>query len=843
MASSRRVSFALIGAFVVGGSGAFLGCGGHSGLPGPTRTLTGVVNEPTFTVGANERVECVGDVTVNCGTADVAGRLFSRAQTQPGADGSSITINATGDVNVSGRIETGSGVNGGANGVGGDGGDATIASSGGSVTLGTAPGTSRRRQDEPGGLHAGNGGDGGDGTLGGAGGAGGSIRLAAANGTLTIHQSPGLVQVGNGGDGGRGVVGGQDLLTFTPPATLPNGGGDSGGVSAAWGTVVGAEVAEDPAATPPKVILLDEGVATGGDGGDAGAFYLGVDPVTDASTWPAQARAAGRAVPAAVEVVGSDGGEGWWTGGQGSSVNVSYAGAALPAGTAGTEVTATGGKGGDAVAGALDLILGGGMRGGNGGAANAAGGHGAAGDGCGAVGGTGGKATAVGGEGGRARVFDSSKDNWFPGNGGAAAARGGQGGSGGACCNPPGPAGLGGGGGDANARGGDGGSAFPRDAQRQGAGGDATAVAGNGGGGGDGSPPGTGGGGGQAVATAGQSERLPGTVKQQQDGANGGGGVDCTPPPQGTRFDVLVKAGGTDIDSYTLKLLSSFFQIQDGRQAPTVLGGPINQLDPRAFCTNRSGTRLYIARIQSPLWVYSDFQTGGDRAPSFMLSLDGTDAGPGNFTNVALDEQQDVLYAVDFRQLCAWDSISTTQANRPPDRILAVPDDQHGAIEQLVAGGSRNLLFLTRSQTNGPADLFVFTGVSTANGDVAPAHTVTGLAGSGGQIRALAYDDQRDILYAGRWFGVNQGAVAVVTDASTAEGDLTGRVVTGTNTQLTSIPSSLAVFPDLDLLFAGVASGPINAYRNASTLDGNVTPDQSSSSLALLSRMAVWQSP
>ncbi|MBI2302554.1 MAG: hypothetical protein HYU66_26920 [Armatimonadetes bacterium] len=487
--------------------------------------LTSLANIGRFEVAAGQRMVFTGDVTVQCQTAVIAGELYSPDASQPGGDAPGITIQAAGDIAVTGRIVTGRGS--GSPTQGGDGGDIRLSSSGGSLTIGSAAARGRAVQPV---LQTGDGGNGADGLLGGAGGDGGVIHLEAPNGVLTIHQRPGLIQVGNGGHGGRGVVGGQDLLTFTPPRQLANGGGDSGGINAAWGSTNGVEVIVNADATPPQAILLDAGVGTGGTGGDAGDFYLGVDPATGASTWPARARTWDRQVPSAVEVVGSDGGDGWRRAGNGTTVSMSYDGEDAPAGT-GTSVTATGGKGGDVSVAFYEFFTNFELHAGEGGSAFVTGGNGARGSGCGSAGGDGGKATARGGDGGQCNPWVFEPRLWFPGKGGDATARGGDGGTGGSCCEPPGQAGRGGGGGDADARGGAGGSAFPWDPARQGAGGNAAAVGGDGGTGGDGSPPGSGGGGGEASAQPGSSERQPGTVTKRRDGASGGVGVDCTPPP------------------------------------------------------------------------------------------------------------------------------------------------------------------------------------------------------------------------------------------------------------------------------------------------------------------------
>ncbi|MBI2301679.1 MAG: hypothetical protein HYU66_22485, partial [Armatimonadetes bacterium] len=386
------------------------------------------------------------------------------------------------------------------------------------LTVGSAAARGRAAQPV---LQTGDGGNGADGLLGGAGGDGGVIRLEAPQGVLTIHQRPGLLRVGNGGHGGRGVVGGQDLLTFTPPSALPMAGGDSGGIAATWSSVVGAELVDNPNAPPAQAVVLEEGVGTGGIGGDAGDFYLGVDPVTGASTWPAPARSAApptRTGRALAVVVGSNGGQGATRGGDGTAVKISYQGASAPPGEKGTSVSAEGGRGGAAIfgTGLMDLLWPSEMHGGEGGKAEAAGGGGGAGAGCGAYGGDGGGAYATGGEGGYALA--ARDELMFQGRAGDALARGGDGGAGGSCCDPPGWGGNGGKGGDAWATGGSGSSWNPP--LRHGPGSDAYALGGSGGPGGDGSPPGgnyVGGGIAHAKGPGGDGNPCPGAAPPLRD--------------------------------------------------------------------------------------------------------------------------------------------------------------------------------------------------------------------------------------------------------------------------------------------------------------------------------------
>ncbi|HCU35142.1 MAG TPA: hypothetical protein DGT21_06665, partial [Armatimonadetes bacterium] len=117
----------------------------------PTRTIgPGTVNEGDFVVGAGERVECAGDTIIECTTATIAGELFSPSPTNPGESAGSITIQAQGDVLMTGAMRAGNGSDGDlstSSGQGGDGGSVTINSANGDITIGVEVQTSADAPD------------------------------------------------------------------------------------------------------------------------------------------------------------------------------------------------------------------------------------------------------------------------------------------------------------------------------------------------------------------------------------------------------------------------------------------------------------------------------------------------------------------------------------------------------------------------------------------------------------------------------------------------------------------------------------------------------------------------
>ena len=78
----------------------------------PTDRLSGVVVVDEFVVGADDRIECTDDVTVQCQTATITGELYGLDADAAGGDGVSVSIEAQGDVTVTGLLAGGDGTDG-----------------------------------------------------------------------------------------------------------------------------------------------------------------------------------------------------------------------------------------------------------------------------------------------------------------------------------------------------------------------------------------------------------------------------------------------------------------------------------------------------------------------------------------------------------------------------------------------------------------------------------------------------------------------------------------------------------------------------------------------------------
>lgn len=801
--------------------------------PPPTSQITGVHVVTDFVVDADERIECVGDVTVQCDSATITGEVYSLPASGAGADGGSITIAAQGDVVVTGILEAGDGAPGDPEQGGGDGGTLAITSADGSITLGGTEVASA--QGVPSRAIAGDGGDGGAGLLGGPGGTGGSLVLDCSNGALTINQQPGLLHLGNGGDGGDGVVAGDDLLTFEVPEELSNGGGNSGVLSFHCSALAGIAFQDTGGlheGAPLHCGVFDDGVTGGGVGGDAGDFTYGVDPITEGSTWPSMATTAQAAqdLPQQTEIVGTSGGSGQFGGGRGAAARAE-APLAVGAGADGRRASARGGEGGEVgvepgVVGPNDSIWvwlaqpeSGGAKGGDGGHAFARASAGNSG-GPGQNGGWGGWAHAAGGGGGATYCPTGADPQQYPGgDGGDATAVAGDAGNGGDNCYPPGQGGDGGKGGSATAAGGEGGGQLVLDGDPHiagyGAGGDAVATGGKGGDGGNGNPPGAGNGSVDSIARGGEGE--PEGSAQLTQGVGGQGGAQCVVFPH-NGYTVASASG-----DYTHRITLSTPLWPGGvtpQQVQTVyLGGPDNpvaQLVGQTIALSPGAGRLWAASVGG-VFVYNNPLAGGDRPPDLILTPSGVEQ-PGFIADCLwYDTTTDALYCADGADIYAWHGASTMAANAVANRTIHVSSLGAPTFGSITGAGDRDIMFGAAGRR-----VVVIDAISAIRGTVEPDRIINTEPGATG---GLAYDSGRDRLYAAcRDQLLSEHRLIAIANASAAEGVTAVTAVGGIGTSPDRWPVAVAVFPQFDEVLVGVVYGDLVAFAGASELTDQSTP-------------------
>ena len=480
--------------------------GGGADVTAPD-TLGGAVNVRTLTIPAGHTTRVTSDLTVTAsGQVTIEGSLIADAST---GVGTSITIDAQGDVDIGGTVQSGDGTvpaaarrkpTGGLTAQTDD--DESVTTGlngvcGGSVDLKSARRLSVRASAT---VQTGNGSDGQDGFPNSRGGCGGNLFLRAGT-TLSVR---GSLIVGNGGNGGLAVTTVADL---PPDGYFSNDGGRSGVpfFQAPTLDIPGLRsVRNDIHALDPVAYSSSTGsLISGGVGGSAGGVIVTDNP-SDLPSLPgapvaepaapdhglpglsqgdgnSNDNSAGAPCPAGVHcLTAGSGGWGWSAGGIGGTISISIG--FDRTGLDGTSWSSTAGSGGDVdediilIAPVVDAVILDGAQAGPGGDATAAAPSGGLGDASHRNGGNGGTAYAYAGRGGNGSLYGQQTG----GRGGQALVYAGTGGWGfDDGCAP----GAGGNGGDGFAYGGNGG-----DGTTAGEWGSATALYGEGGPGGNGSP-------------------------------------------------------------------------------------------------------------------------------------------------------------------------------------------------------------------------------------------------------------------------------------------------------------------------------------------------------------------
>ncbi len=500
-------------------------------------SMGGTMDVAALSIPAGQTTVVTSDLVVNAsGDVKIDGQLTAQP-TEPGAGGCTITINAGGNIEITGSVQAGNGTDAAtpalttrvaaaaatADPGGTDGGGIELIAQG-NITIGASST-----------LTCGSGGTGADGDWGGAGGKGGDL-VVDAGGTLTMR---GIVYVGNGGHAGFSMPTVQAVQSLDPDQEMPFGatGGSSGFIFLRAGQV-------DWPSYDPATHSLDNLYDSGVGGGHAGnASSVNISSSVAAQMIAACKQTTDYQVAAPMYICpgtsckfrAPNGVDSFILGGLGGSIDVEIdqleasqwnaPALIVYAGNGGNLVQPPSYKYKDVLA-----VL---MRngwGGDGGNASARAASGHDGTALGFDGGNGGDVTAYGGNGGSAASITYSPQHG--GMGGYAVAVAGAAGHGYSDPNCGFVGGNGGSGGAAYAYGGDGGNGW-----YSGRPGDAGAFGGAGGWGGVGQEPGSAGNGGGATAASGDigqyntdvpgGAEFVGLIESKTPGADGFDGIVC----------------------------------------------------------------------------------------------------------------------------------------------------------------------------------------------------------------------------------------------------------------------------------------------------------------------------
>ncbi len=200
----------------------------------------------------------------------------------------------------------------------------------------------------------------------------------------------------------------------------------------------------------------------------------------------------------------------------------------------------------------------------------------------------------------------------------------------------------------------------------------------------------------------------------------------------------------------------------------------------------------------------------------------GAYTGP---TDLAYDAGRDVLYVRVSGALLAFDDATTISALQPAARVMTgVFVD--GPNVRLAPDAVADRLFLSKSD----GTVAVLDDASTADGATVPDRTIDVDTPTVSFTWGLAYDPEHDDLYvADQRYGA---AVYVIASASAADGSVAPSRILGSDATPISRPSEVFYDPRSDRLVAlltGEGSGYVSGYavfEQASTLDGDVVADR-----------------
>jgi filamentous hemagglutinin family protein len=360
------------GSIVAGGGHVTTGGGSLTAYAGNSITLGTVNTDGTVAYHNGGDVNMRAD-SGSLGIGTISARGAAGYGSGNGGDGGSVSLEAYGDITISGSSIYASGGDGGEGGDGGHGGDVLLRSMTGDIAI-----------NGPINANGGDGGDSGGYSAGGRGGDGGNILAQAYGGSITLSGVQLSAQGGKGGDGGEGAggdggtggsigLGGYTGITLTNSQLSTKGGdggnstgygyygGDGGGMGGSGGNGLATGFGYVPANA--SVLLESYGGAItlsnssitasggkggngeygdGGNGGNAGSGDYSVILYSEASSISITGGSS-------ISANGGNGGTaGYGTGGiAGNSVGIAVAGYSGVS-MSGSSISANGGSGGSA---------------------------------------------------------------------------------------------------------------------------------------------------------------------------------------------------------------------------------------------------------------------------------------------------------------------------------------------------------------------------------------------------------------------------------------------------------------------------------------------------------------
>lgn len=292
-----------------------------------------------------------------------------------------------------------------------------------------------------------------------------------------------------------------------------------------------------------------------------------------------------------------------------------------------------------------------------------------------------------------------------------------------------------------------------------------------------------------------------------------GAAEDDTANPIGSVLYVGASASGSVL---SFNNAASVFGSAAPDRTLTGLGGP------RGIAVDMARNRLYVANPgTSSVLVFDAARTlNGGTAPTRSITGAGTTALRAP-TGLALDLARDRLYVTSGgnNAVMIIDDASAASGTAPVGRVLSGATTGLSTPAGVAVDPSRDKLYVASSAANA---ILVFDNAATVSGDTAPNRRISGAATGLAAPTGLFVDPLNDRLYVANALG---NSISVFDAASVANGDgAPARTLSG-GASLLNQPSGVFVELGTDLLYvANLGGNQILVYAGAGTVTGATAP-------------------
>jgi hypothetical protein len=310
------------------------------------------------------------------------------------------------------------------------------------------------------------------------------------------------------------------------------------------------------------------------------------------------------------------------------------------------------------------------------------------------------------------------------------------------------------------------------------------------------------------------------------------------PPPSAARLFV------SDATNKLLAFDNPYTATGNVTPVQNISGSNTQLNNPRGLFYDSNANRMYVANLSAnSILVFDSFTTlNGDVAPSRVIS--GASTGLNGPYRLALDDANDRLYVTNYLgdSVVVFNNASAANGNVAPARTISGATTQLESPTGISIDTGRNLLVVTCDAAAGGRTLF-WDNAAAVNGNTPPNRKIEGSNANFATPIDQYYATAADHLYTDNYFGSFSNDVTVFHSASTADGNIAPNRTIDTN----PFAFALGVFVDVgqNMMFLGMSSGRLGIYDNAITLNGTADANRliTGSNTQLGSPFGVFVSP